>query len=237
VVNTGAATAWIDAVRALAGDWPSVVVVAGPRASDFASAFQAAGAPPISVEGDGVVTLSRSDGPPSSAGFAELPERWADLVVLRSAWQDRIQVGPMMRTAARVLRPGGRVLAGEMDVARMMEASAVRYPARLLFSVRPDLAAEVRATTIGGAMLSAETVRAGFGDVDIIDVEEIRGTFPSADAYWRYALGGGWPALAWLPALGAEQAVDSAAGDLARVAPIGPVSDRVPFVAATGIRR
>jgi hypothetical protein len=143
----------------------------------------------------------------------------------------------MLRAAARILHPGGRVFAGEMDVARMMETSAVRYPARLLFSVRPDLAAEVRATTIGRAMLSTETVRAGFGDVDVVDMEELRGTFPSADAYWDYARGGGWPALGWLPTEDADRAVEAAAGDLARIAPIGPVVDRVPFVATTGIRR
>jgi hypothetical protein len=236
-VNTETPTAWIDTVRSVAGEWPPVVVVVGPRANDLAAAFQAAGAPPVSAEGDGLVALSLSDVPAEVTGLAELPEGWADLVVLRSAWQDRTQVGPMLRTASRVLRPGGRVLAGEMDVARMLETSAVRYPSRLLFSVRPDLATEVRATTIGRAMLSAETVRAGFGDVDVVDLEELRGTFPSADAYWQYARSGGWPALAWLPAEDADRAVEAAAGDLARIAPIGPVVDRVPFVATTGIKR
>jgi hypothetical protein len=236
-VNTETATAWIDTVRSVAGEWPPTVVVAGPRASDLAAAFQAAGAPPMSAEGDGLATLSRSAAPAEVTGFAGLPERWADLVVLRSAWQDRTQVGPMLRATAGVLRPGGRVLAGEMDVARLLETSAVRYPSRLLYSVRPDLAAEVRATTIGRAMLSAETVRARFGDVDVVDLEELRGTFASADAYWQYVRGGGWPALAWLPAEDADRAVEAVASDLARIAPIGPVVDRVPFVAATGIRR
>jgi hypothetical protein len=213
------------------------MVIAGPGATDLATACQAAGGPPISAEGIGVVAMSRGEPPSSCAGIEDLPEEWADLVVLRSVWRDRTEVGPALRAGARALRRGGRVLAGEMDVARLLGTSAVRYPARLLFSARPDLARAVRATTTGRAMLSAETVRAGFGLVEIVDVEEERAAFPSAEAYWEYARGGGWPALGWLSAEDAELALRDTAKDLARIAPIGPVVDRVPFAAATGIRR
>jgi len=237
VVNANASAAWIDALEALIGAWPDTVVIAGPGSTDLAAGCRRAGAPPLAAEGSGLVLLSHADAPPSPAAVADLPRDWAGLLVLRSAWRHRTEVGPSLRAAARVLRAGGRILAGEMDVARLMETSAVRYPSRLLFSTRPDLAAEVRATTIGRAMLSAETVRAGFGDVDVVNLEEERGAFPSADAYWDYARSGGWPTLEWLSPGDAERAVEAAADDLTRIAPLGPVVDRVPFVATTGIRR
>lgn len=229
--------AWVGAVRALFGEWPQVIVVAGPGAPELASSFHADGAPPPSGEAGGMVILARSDPPPGISGVADLPESWADLVVLRSAWRERTEVSGILRSAEGALRSGGRLFAAEFDLARLLETSAVRYPSRLLFAARPELASEARTTTIGRAMLAAEAVRAGLADVDVVDLEEERGTFPSADAYWRYARGGGWPALAWLSAAEAERTMEGAADDLARIAPIGPVVDRVPFVGVTGTRR
>lgn len=212
-------------------------MVGGVGASALADALQGTDAPPITAEGEDLVLLTAEAAPARSPAWADLPELWADLIVLRHAWRDRAEAVALLDRTRRVLRTGGRLIAGEPDVGRLMEGSAVRSPALLLYGARPELAEAVRAATAGRAVLGIEAVRAGYGDVELFPIDERRGVFPDAASYWEWVRGGGWPALGSLSAEDAEQVLETAAGALRRVAPVGPIVDVMPWVAVTGIRR
>jgi hypothetical protein len=236
-VNKMTAGAWVGAVRALVSGGARVVVVGGDDAAELADALQVLEAPPIAAEGDDLVVLFADPEPPPSPEWDALPHRWADLIVLRHAWRNRAGAVAMLDRTRRVLRPGGRLIAGEPDVNRLLEGSSVRSPARLLYTARPELAEAAAAATAGRAVLGVEAVRAGYGDVELFLMEERRGVFADAASYWEWVRGGGWPALASLSAEDAEEVLEAAAGALESVAPIGPIVDVMPWVAVTGTRR
>jgi len=236
-VNSTSIAAWAAAVRALRGRWHRVVVVGGEGAAELADALQGSDAPPITAEGDDLVVLTDEPTPPPSPAWDELPEHWADLILLRRAWRSKPEAVEVVHRTRRILRPGGRLIAGEPDVGRLLEGSAVRSPARLLYASRPELAAAARAATAGRAALGIEMVRAGYDDVEVFPIDEQRGVFPDAESYWEWVRSGGWPALASLAAEDAEAVLERAAVDLKKVAPIGPIVDVMPWVAVTGVRR
>jgi hypothetical protein len=210
--------------------------VAGEAAPSLARSLQAAGSPPIGLEADRLAVLGDIETPDDARSLDDLPTGSADFVVLRRAWESRPGMGQAVRGAFAMLRPGGCVVVAEIDAARLLEGPAVRYPDRVLYDADPGLAGSVRVAAMERTVLAVEMVRAGFRRVAVADVEVERGRHASAADYWQALASSARRPLAALPAEDAERLIEEVAGDLARLAPLGPVVDREPWLMATGGR-
>jgi SAM-dependent methyltransferase len=214
----------------------SAIAVVGPDAAAAGSAIQAAGGRSLLADGEGFVLLADGIEDPGSTGLAGVEPDSLDLVVLRRAWSGRPGVLEVMRAARRALRPGGRLLALEVDAGRLLESSVVRYPLRLRFDHDPDAAARLRGTTVPPAALMIDAVRAGFRDVVERRIDETRAWFASVDAYRQAIAEGAWPSLAAMAPEGRARLLEAVEPDLRAAAPIGEVADREPWIAVTGVR-
>ena len=94
--------------------------------------------------------------------------------MLGSAWVGRAEVATSLRRAARVLRPGGTVMASEVHVDRLAAGSPLRYPAA---------SAQVIVMAVRPFYLTTEAIRAGFKDVGGMELDEERGRYGNTAAY------------------------------------------------------
>lgn len=220
-------------VEALGEGFGETAVVAGWEADRLGEALRRAGAPTPVVGGDRLAVLSSRAVEGEASRLADLPAGFADLVILRRAWRDRLELGAAIRQAARIARSGGRLLAADLDFDRLVSSSSFRYPSRLQYGLLSGRAAP-RSLRMA---LSIEVGRAGFESVDGWEVDEEDGVYEDARAYWEAVRAEGWPVFAELSVEEAEQLLERASEELRRVAPVGPVVDRRPWFVVSGLRR
>ncbi len=212
-------------------------LIIGDRAAEVGESFQRAGAPPAAYERADLVLLTRDppevDFEAATARATGFPNDSIDLVVVRHAWRSRPELGGVLAEAARVCRPAGGVLAGELDLERLVGSPAARYPSRLQFDLQPELLADFRTRTVLPTALSLELGRAGLRSVVMASIDEARGHFASVDDYLTYARAGGWRSLQFLDEEGINRLLTRAAELLPRIG-MGPLVDREPWHLAWG---
>jgi hypothetical protein len=128
------------------------------------------------------------------------------------------------------------MMASEVDAERLLEGSVVRYPLRLRFDNDPEAAQRLRRTATPPALLMVEAGRTGLRRVTGIQIDEERGRFSSVDAFLQAIGEGAWPSLAAMTPESRDALLEKLEGDLRAAAPLGPVVDREPWVAAAGIK-
>jgi hypothetical protein len=227
---------WVSVVDDLGISWRGVVVIAGDEAAAVADAFRSAGAPAVVYEERALAVLGDVKMPDGVVSLAGLPDRCAELVVLRRPWASRPEVKQMLGEAARVLGLDGVVVAAEIDAARLLQGSTVRYPSRLQYLANPAAAERLRSTAVERTRLALEVTRAGFVDVVGREVDEERGRYPSPEDYWLAARGGVWRSLSTVALQRRQEILDTAADELERVLPAGEVVDREPWHVISGRR-
>ncbi len=232
-VQVATGSEWVRIVEAFDEGFDAGVVVAGAGAPEIAQALRRAGVPPLAVAHERLAVLSGDDVDEAAATLADLPASIAGIALLRRAWDDRLALTAALREANRVIRPGGRVIAADIDLDRLMGSSNHRYPARLQYLLAGDDIGPPRSLRMA---LSIETGRAGFRDVRGWEVDVERGVYPDARAYWQAVKAGGWPVLADLQPAVADRVLEDAAAGLRRIAPIGEVVDRYPWFVVTGVK-
>lgn len=222
-------------VRVLGRQSGSLAVV-GPDAVASGRSLRPLGPFASIHESDGFVLLSSDTLDEAPAGLEAVPAGTLAAVVLRRAWQDRTAVLGLLRAAHRVLCSGGMVLALELDAARLLASSAVRYPLRLRFDSDPEALATLRRTTVDPSSLLIDATRAGFRGVVDRRIEEERGRYPSWSAFWQRIREGAWPSLSAMAPEARETLLAGLERDLRAALPLGDVIDREPWVAVTGFR-
>lgn len=213
------------------------IAVAGEAAVMVATAFVAAGGPPLVLESDHFAVLSRSGDAPAAARMRDLPADWLDLAVMRRAWRDRDDVGEAIRVARDRVAPGGEVIAADLDVNRLLDGPSSQYPVRLLYLAAPIATQRLRDSTATPGTLGAEAVRAGLRPVDSLIFDDVLGRHDSAAALWAEMSRRGWRGATWTPLEYQGQVMEVAATGLARALPAGEAVDREPWVAVVGRKR
>lgn len=233
-VETYFETHWAQVV-APDGEWPGTIIVDGVDAGPVARTIVAAGGPALVNDADPLAVLTGPGFTDDPDHLSEVPSDFADMVILRWSWDSIDGMAEAFAQAARILHPGGRMLAMEPDDEVLMAASPNRYPFRLLLDAAPDLLELRGHRTAGRARMVASLIRARFVEDLLYEVEEPRGEYPGAAELWEAAMAGAWPVL---DLLGDQRVpvMEQVADDLARVV-FGPVVDKRPWLVATGLRR
>ncbi len=227
---------WIETLEAFGVEWTAPIVVAGIDAAALADECARRGSAGIAAEGEGWALLA-SDAlaaPPGS--WMDLPGGIAGTVILRRAWKDRPGMSEAVTAAAALVAAGGRLFVADLDVDRLMTGSPVHYPYQLRFTLDPAAEEALRAATTSTADLALEVGRAGMRSATGTVVEETRAAYGEAADYWIAVRDGAWPSLSDTPAEARGVLMEDLAAELARIAPIGPIVERRPWFAATGIR-
>jgi hypothetical protein len=235
--------------RIAAPEWASVlaelditpgasVLIAGDRAGLVADELVRAGAPPLASSGDRIALLSESDlasVEDGDAGATGLPSGSVDTAIVRHAWSGIRECGPVLAEMERILRPGGTIVAADLDWRRLLDAAPLRYPARILYDRRPALAARLAATSVTPAELGMLVTRE-FRNVHGIDVDETLGRFPNAAAYSKMLHRHGWRGMELLEDEDAARFLEEAAKATARIAAGGAVVEREPWRVLAGTK-
>jgi SAM-dependent methyltransferase len=165
--------------------------------------------------------------------LSDLPDGLLDAVVLRRAWSDRSEAKRLLTIAGRILRPGGALVAADLDVDALLDGPAVRYPIGALWRRDGAPAAALRSSTLSPTVLSTDVSAARFRDAFLASIDEVRGEYASDRALWAALREHGWRGDTWMaPGRRAEFF------DALEALPSGsvPVVDREPWVAVTGVR-
>lgn len=213
------------------------VAIAGESAVAIAQAFVAAGGPPLVLESDHFALLSRTDDVPAVGRIRDLPDDFADLVVLRRAWRSPGDVSAAMLVARDRTRPGGEVVAADLDVNKLLAGPTPRYPGRLFYLASPTAAARLRSSTATPALLGAEAVRAGLRPIDGITYDDVRSSHESVADLWASIRARGWRGAAWTPVEDQGPVLEQVAASLTGAVPAGPAVDREPWYAVIGSKR
>ncbi|NNF69334.1 MAG: hypothetical protein HKN01_06150 [Acidimicrobiia bacterium] len=164
MLNRAVSAEWSRLLASLGVKTDGVTVVAGSHAVRLADSLQASGVHPIAGAADEVVVCAETEGYdlegaiPSATG---LPGDSADLVVLAHAWDGRTTLAPVLEEAMRIARPGAGIVACEFDLGRILRSRPAQYPAVLLYSACPDVAATVAARHVDPGFLEMSVVNAG----------------------------------------------------------------------------
>ncbi len=212
----------------------SAIAVAGESAAEYAEALVRQGAPPLAVEADQFALLSDALDPPTAGRVRDLPEGAVDLVVLRRAWRSPTDVAGALAAAARAVRPGGEVVATDIDVNQLLAGPSPRYPERLLYLAEPDAARRLTTSTASPGLLGSEAVRAGMRDIVTITYDDERGTYEDVGKLWSGIRRHGWRGAAWVSQERARTLFESVASSMAGAVPVGWAVDREPWFAVIG---
>lgn len=154
------------------------VAIVGPDATDFADAYQAAGAGPVVLDVPGLAVVGTTE--PLDAdrpGTGAVPDGAVGAVIARRAWTGRIEFNAVLAEAERMCRPGGTLVVMEPDVDRLTSSPLQRYPARLQFELHPELLRRAHLRLVSGNDISVELIRLGCTDVALTSIDEEIGSF------------------------------------------------------------
>lgn len=227
---------WIETLDAYEVDWSAPVVVAGMDAASLADDCARRSGIGIAAEGEDWVLLDDDtpEAPPGS--WMDLPSGIAGTVIIRRAWADRPGLVEAAAAATALVGDGGRLVIADLDVDRLLDGSPVRYPYQLRFTLDPAASQRLVESTTSTADLALEVGRAGMRSARGIVIDEVRGTFESAVDYWGAVRDGAWPSLGTTPAEQRGLLLENLAVELTKIAPMGEITERRPWFAATGIR-
>lgn len=215
-------------------DSTSAIAIAGEAAAAVGERLARAGGPPLTVEADRFALLSDDLDPPKAGRVRDLPESSLDAVVLRRAWADPSDIQQALETAIRVVRPGGEVIAADVDADRMIEGPSFRYPAGVLYRREPEAARRLRDSSASAALLGLAAVRAGFAELEAASYDDVRGEHDDVAGLWAALREGGWRGSIWVASDRLGPLFESATGDLTAAVPAGPAVDREPWHAVVG---
>ena len=214
----------------------SAIAVAGESAAEFAEDLVRSGAPPLAVEADSFVLLTAALDPPTVGRVRDLPEGAVDLVVLRRPWRTPADIIGALAAAVRAVRPGGEVVATDIDVNQLLAGPSPRYPVRLLYLAEPDVADRLRLSAATMGSVGTEAVRAGLREVVTLNYDEVRGTYEDVAGLWSGIRERGWRGAAWVPEQRARSLLEDVATSMAGAVPAGWAVDREPWFAVFGFR-
>ena len=227
---------WIETLDAFEVDWSAPIVVAGMDAATLADDCARSGSAGIASDGEDWALLA-SDAPAEPPGsWMDLPAGTAGTVIIRRAWADRPSLSRAASAAAALLAEGGRLFIADLDADRLLSGSPVHYPYQLRFALDIAAASALAATTTPPSGISLAVSRSRMRSAKGIVVDEVRGTYSDAAAYWAAVRDGAWPSLGDMRAEDREILLEKLAAELARIAPMGEVVERRPWFAATGTR-
>jgi hypothetical protein len=212
----------------------STIAIAGEGAAAFGEELARAGGPPLTVEADRFAILSDDLNPPAVGRLRDLPDSYSDLTIVRRAWNAPAEVDRALRVAARVTRPGGEVVATDIDADRLLDGPSPRYPGRLLYATEPKAAQRLKSTTASSTLLAAAAVRASLADVVLYGYDDVRGDYDDAASMWSAIRERGWRGAAWISAERAGAVFSEVAEALGSALPEGSAVDREPWLAVIG---
>lgn len=215
-------------------DTGSVIAIAGESAAEFAEDLVRRGGPPLAIEADQFALLSDALDPPSVGRVRDLPEGAVDLVILRRAWRSHTDVADALTAAARAVRPGGEVVAADLDVSRLLAGPSPRYPVRLLYLAEPQAGEQLAASTASPGLLGSEAVRVGLHDVVSLTYDDERGVYEGAADLWSGIQRGGWRGAPSVPQERVGSLFEDVASSMAVAVPGGWAVDREPWYAVIG---
>lgn len=215
----------------------STIAVAGESAASLAEDLVRNGSAPLSVEADQFALLSDALDPPTAGRIRDLPDESVDLVILRRAWRARADVAEALSTAVRAVRPGGEVIATDIDVNQLLAGPSPRYPVRLLYLAEPMAAAGLRSSTVAPGVLGIKAVRAGLEGVESLTFDDDRGTYETIADFWSAVQKRGWRGAAWVSQDRSRSLFEDVARSMAGAHPAGWAVDREPWYAVIGRRR
>ncbi len=214
----------------------SAIAVAGESAAEFAEDLVRSGAPPLAVEADRFALLTAALDPPTVGRVRDLPEGTVDLVVLRRAWRTRADIADALAVAVRAVRPGGEIVASDIDVSKLLAGPSPRYPVRLLYLAEPEVADRLRASTATLGSVATDAVRSGLHDVVTINYDDERGAYEDVAQLWSGIRERGWRGAAWVPQERVRSLFEDVAASMASAVPAGRAVDREPWFAVFGRR-
>jgi hypothetical protein len=227
-----AAPEWTGVLRDLRVAWATELLILGDRADLVAAAYQRAGAPPSAYAREKLAYLTDVSPAPSLddavPGATGLPAGSVGLVVLRQPWSGLGDCGAVIDEAFRILRPGGGVVAAVLDWGRLIDASSRQYPSRLLYRLRPDVAASLRRGAVTPADLGMLVTRR-FRNAVAADVDESLATYPDLTTYRAGLRRHGWRGLELLEDAAAAAILETAVAGLAEITGNDPVVEREPW--------
>ena len=215
----------------------SAIAVAGEAAADLAEALVREGAPPLTVEADRFALLSDELDPPAVGRVRDLAEGAVDLVILRRAWRSHADVTGALKAAVGAVRPGGEVVASDLDVNKLLAGPSPRYPTRLLYLSEPEAAARLASSTASPGVLGVEAVRAGLFDVEGFTYDDERDSYEDVAGLWSGIRRRGWRGAAWVSQERARSTFEDVSASMAGAVPTGWAVDREPWYAVVGRRR
>jgi hypothetical protein len=218
-------------------DSASAIAVAGEAAADLAEALVREGAPPLTVEADRFALLSSELNPPAVGRVRDLPEGVVDLVILRRAWRSHADVTGALSAAVGAVRPGGEVVACDLDVSQLLAGPSPRYPTRLLYLAEPEAAKRLVSSTASPGVLGSEAVRAGLLDVQSFTYDDERDSYEDVAGLWSGIRRRGWRGAAWVSQERARSMFEDVSASMAGAVPAGWAADREPWYAVIGRRR
>ena len=223
-------TAWL---LALVPPGVHSVAVAGEGVAAMSAAIISGLGLPLRMEQPHWAVLAAEDPGSSAAGrMSQLPASSLDVVVVRRAWADRPEAQHLLHLAHRLLRPGGALVAAELDADTLLEGPVARYPGAALWR-RPGAPADsLRKSSLSAAVLSTDAVAARFASVSVVRFDEMLGEHRSMESLWANLRRNGWRGDSWLSSAQRVEFFESLGPGGAAV----PLVDREPWFAVTGVR-
>ncbi len=222
---------WASVFATLIGEGPGPVLVAGYRAGDVAGSLAATMQEPISARSDTCVLIGGGGLEFDSSGTFGLPQGTVGAVVVRRLWTNAADLAAVFRDAVRVVRSGGTVVIGDVDVHRLSTAVPGRYPSQMVLRMIPDAYRRLAETSAEAHELAIEAIRTRLQDVTLTEVDETFGTFDDPDDQLRFIREGGWPVLG---VVDDPAAVERTIAAYRSTRPRGPVVEREPWIYASG---
>jgi len=164
--------AWRATLADLGADLGGSVLLGAPGGDVLAEAMGA----PIRQGGPSLVTLGAGHTPDLVAGglpeATGLPADSFDAAVMLAAWDGPAQLAAVAIEAARVVRPGGTVRLGDLDVATLTTAQPAASPAAVAYRSYPQVAAAAAVGRESTAGLGLAVLRAGLRPI-VADAMEL----------------------------------------------------------------
>ncbi|NIV89316.1 MAG: hypothetical protein GWN35_21625, partial [Actinobacteria bacterium] len=157
-----------------------------------------------------------------------------DGVVMLHAWPSPSAVDRAAAIGAAWLRRGGTLVLAELDMARLRNATPSRYPAALLYTMYPEIAASLSVRSATSLQLAMAAVRAGLRDKTVMEIDRPVGVFRGPDEHRAGIEFGCWRGLEMLDAARYGPVVDAAA-----TVGVGewPLVELEPWIAVIGSAR
>ncbi len=221
-------------LRSLGVDWGGVAVVVGEEAPVFADACFRSGGQPLAASTDSFALLTRDPPAGDLAATSDLAGDSAGLVVMRHAWDGVEGLLEAVAEARRLLAPGGTVVLAEWDLDRILRSPARLYPDGFFYAALPEVVPRLRAMLAAPTDLAVELIRAGFKDVEGVDVDETVVEVPDRLSYLEFAKQRSFRGSGLATPDRLAAAWTAFVDFVPRIAPIGPVTHREPWRVVRG---